>query len=225
MLIAVIVLREVCISLQLLSQMETPEDLSSILTHLLSGKGTVKLVDLANWFASKTGHPFSSFCTGVSMAQFIANRPHLFKTARRNKEIYVVLSKNDNGTIDDISPKNTEQGELHVQNISTDTTYATFRKLFSKYGALIRCRKPKYAFFGFVTYENYSDAEKAKRALNYFELDGKSIEVKWAKRRDNSDNLLDNDRETLVKYFDSSALSEKQISAIFSCINSYYNVT
>jgi RNA recognition motif-containing protein len=204
--------------------METPEDLTTILTQLLSGKGIVKLVDLANWFASKTGHPFSNFCTDVSMAQFIANRPHLFETAIRNKETYVVLSKNDNGTIDDISPTITEQGQLCVQNISMETTYATFHKLFSKYGALTRCRKPKYAFYGFVAYENYSDAEKAKRALNYFKLDGRSIEVKWAKPRDNSDTLLNNDREPLVKYFDSSALDEKQISAIFSCINGYYNM-
>ncbi len=80
--------------------------------------------------------------------------------------------------------------KLFVGNISWGTTDEQLNELFSQYGEIEEAVIIKDKFsgrskgFGFVTFVNGEDADKAVEALNGQEIDGRELTVNEAKPRE-----------------------------------------
>jgi RNA recognition motif-containing protein len=81
-----------------------------------------------------------------------------------------------------------DKSNLYVSNLSYKTREEDLQDSFAKYGAVSRCRIIKDPHtresrgFGFVTFENATDAAEALESLNHTELDGRQINVEIAKK-------------------------------------------
>ena len=77
--------------------------------------------------------------------------------------------------------------KLFIGNIDWNATEDDLQKLFAQYGNVEEAVIVKDKFsgrpkgFGFVTYENNEDADKAIAELNDYELNGRKIAVNEAK--------------------------------------------
>jgi hypothetical protein len=78
---------------------------------------------------------------------------------------------------------------LFVGGLSSDTTSEGLREAFAKFGAISEAAViPDRATgrsrgFGFVAFDNSSDAEEAAKQMNGAELDGRSLKVNRAEAR------------------------------------------
>lgn len=76
--------------------------------------------------------------------------------------------------------------KLFIGGLSWDTTSESLNDAFAQYGEVVEARvvndkmTGRSRGFGFVTYTNADDAEKAKDALNGQDLDGRAIRVDFA---------------------------------------------
>ncbi|TNN42280.1 Cold-inducible RNA-binding protein B [Liparis tanakae] len=77
-----------------------------------------------------------------------------------------------------------DEGKLAVERLNYDTTTDSLTEAFSKYGAVKDCqvimdRESNISRgFGYVTYENPDDAQKAIDGMNGKELEGRQISVR-----------------------------------------------
>uniref|UniRef100_UPI00398E5F39 uncharacterized protein n=1 Tax=Pristiophorus japonicus TaxID=55135 RepID=UPI00398E5F39 len=83
----------------------------------------------------------------------------------------------------------TEERKLFIGGLSFDTDDNALENLFSKYGEVVDARVIKDKTtqtsrgFGFVTFENSSDAAEALDALNGQKFDGRQIRVDHAEKK------------------------------------------
>ena len=79
--------------------------------------------------------------------------------------------------------------KLYVGNLPFTTTEADLRALFEEHGSVdsanvITDRETgRSRGFGFVEFQNESDAQEAQRALDGFDLDGRNLRVNEAQDR------------------------------------------
>ena len=82
--------------------------------------------------------------------------------------------------------------KLYVGNLPFTTTEADLRALFEEHGAIdsanvITDRETgRSRGFGFVEFQNESDAQDAQRALDGYDLDGRNLRVNEAQDRKRS---------------------------------------
>ena len=82
--------------------------------------------------------------------------------------------------------------KLYVGNLPFNTTEVDLRALFEEHGTVesanvIADRETgRSRGFGFVEFQNESDAQDAQRALDGFDLDGRSLRVNEAQDRKRS---------------------------------------
>jgi RNA recognition motif-containing protein len=80
--------------------------------------------------------------------------------------------------------------KLFIGNIEWGTTEDELKELFGKYGeveegVIIRDRMSgRSKGFGFITFVNEEDADKAMEALNGYELNGRKLAVNEARERE-----------------------------------------
>ena len=80
--------------------------------------------------------------------------------------------------------------KLFVGGINYNTTEDTIKELFSKYGKIIDLKlirdriTGKSKGFAFITFELASEAFEARMGLNGFELEGRNIGVKKARKKE-----------------------------------------
>lgn len=76
---------------------------------------------------------------------------------------------------------NSSSGRLYVGNLSYNVTPRDIRQVFQQYGVVTEVSLPlkngNLAGYGFVQYDNPDDAAYARRVLNGFRLDGRSLRV------------------------------------------------
>lgn len=76
--------------------------------------------------------------------------------------------------------------KLFVGNINWNATQQDLENIFSEYGQLeevilIKHEDWRSKWFGFVTYVNEQDAQKALSELNWFQIDGRPLFVNEAR--------------------------------------------
>jgi RNA-binding protein 4 len=71
--------------------------------------------------------------------------------------------------------------KLFIGNLDENTKAADIRPLFEKYGKIIECDVVKN--YGFVHYQNETDAREAIANLNGYVINGNAIKVENAKSR------------------------------------------
>lgn len=76
--------------------------------------------------------------------------------------------------------------KLFIGNVGYDTTVEALVEVASKYGKVVDSYKPLGKGFGFLTFETEEQALAAKEGLNGFELEGRALNVDFAKPRDDS---------------------------------------
>lgn len=74
--------------------------------------------------------------------------------------------------------------KLFIGNIGYNTTVEALVELASKYGKVVDSYKPLGKGFGFLTFETAEQAAAAKEGLNGVELDGRALNVDFAKPRE-----------------------------------------
>lgn len=84
---------------------------------------------------------------------------------------------------------------IYVGNISRQTSKDSLQALFAQYGKVTKCSMPMDKMtgqprgFGFVEFEVESEGEAAIKALNGYELDGRTLRVNVAQdKRDGGGN-------------------------------------
>lgn len=84
----------------------------------------------------------------------------------------------------------TQEKKLFVAGLNWDTTEDGLREAFAQFGEIAKAtvithrETGRSRGFGFVTYVNPDDADKAIEGLNGQQLDGKEIKVEIAKERE-----------------------------------------
>lgn len=76
--------------------------------------------------------------------------------------------------------------KLFIGNVGYNTTVEALVELASEYGKVVDSYKPLGKGFGFLTFETEEQALAAKEGLNGKELDGRALNVDFAKPRDDS---------------------------------------
>ena len=71
--------------------------------------------------------------------------------------------------------------KLYVGNLSYSTNGAQLEELFSSHGEVKQVNIIEGKGFGFVEMSNTAEAEKAKEALDGYELDGRTLRVDEAR--------------------------------------------
>lgn len=71
--------------------------------------------------------------------------------------------------------------KLYIGNISHSVTNEQLIELFSNYGSVTGVKIIENKGFGFVEMSNQAEAEKAKEALNGFDLKGRTLRVNEAR--------------------------------------------
>jgi len=84
---------------------------------------------------------------------------------------------------------------IYVGNINRQTSKEALQALFAQYGKVTKCSMPMDKMtgqprgFGFVEFEMESEGEAAIKALNGYELDGRTLRVNEAQdKRDGGGN-------------------------------------
>lgn len=71
--------------------------------------------------------------------------------------------------------------KLYIGNISHSVTNEQLIELFSNYGLVTGVKIIENKGFGFVEMSNQAEAEKAKEALNGYDLGGRTLKVNEAR--------------------------------------------
>lgn len=83
---------------------------------------------------------------------------------------------------------------IYVGNINYKTTKEAVQALFAQYGKVTKCSLPTDKLtgqprgFGFVEFESEEEGDAAIKALNGYELDGKSLRVNEAQDKRDGGN-------------------------------------
>ena len=86
---------------------------------------------------------------------------------------------------------------LFIAGLSETTTTETFREVFSEFGPIVEAQiitdreTGMSKGFGFLTFENVEDAQRAIQQMNGSPLDGKNIHVAESKKRADKHRLSD----------------------------------
>lgn len=76
--------------------------------------------------------------------------------------------------------ENAENCKLFVSNVPNVTTDDVFRKMFEEHGEVRDIFLNKTKWFGFVTYKTHDQAEKALKALDGADKNGRKLRVRYA---------------------------------------------
>ncbi len=74
--------------------------------------------------------------------------------------------------------------KLFIGNVSYNTTVEALIEIASKFGKIVDSYKPLGKGFGFLTFETEAEALAAKEGLHGLELDGRALNVDFAKPRE-----------------------------------------
>lgn len=74
--------------------------------------------------------------------------------------------------------------KLFIGNVSYNTTVEALIELAAPYGKVVDSYKPLGKGFGFLTFETEAEAAAAKEGLHGKELDGRALNVDFAKPRE-----------------------------------------
>jgi len=122
---------------------------------------------------------------------------HITTELRRSTKILSIMAnvEIDMGIEDETGEKIEQQeAKLYIGNIDYSTTERELERIFSEYGEISNVNIPtdryngKARGFGFVTFRSTAEALKAME-LNGTEIKGRTIQVNFAKERDNLKNM------------------------------------
>ncbi|XP_058092506.1 serine/arginine-rich splicing factor SC35-like [Magnolia sinica] len=88
---------------------------------------------------------------------------------------------------------NTRDFSLFIRNITFDTSNEDLFRIFSKYGKVLDAYIPFFPYsstprgYGFVRFRYEQEAKNAREVLNGRRIDGRIVEVRWAKKKEPPD--------------------------------------
>ncbi len=110
--------------MQQAADVSSPDQITPLVTEVLSSERMMRVADLENWIERKTGHPFSDFGCGHINA-FLASRSDMFRLTKYRNEQYTELIVE--------SDKNPFAYENETQNEEIIDDYIPIKKFDSRH--------------------------------------------------------------------------------------------
>ncbi|KAL1200765.1 Polyadenylate-binding protein 6 [Cardamine amara subsp. amara] len=173
-----------------------------ILHRLFSQYGRVSsVVVMRDGMGRSRGFGFVNFCHPENAKKAVES---LNGRQLGSKKLFVgkAVSKAERKEIlkqkysDDFNAKfNVEWSNLYVKNLSESMDETRLREIFGSYGQIVsakvmRHENGKSKGFGFVCFSNSEESKQAKRELNGFSVDGYSLVVRVAERKEDRHKRL-----------------------------------